>query len=91
MKICVQSVDYKLWRIIMNGSRIPMKRLDAGEVAKLEDEWDENNIKQAELNAKVMNLLCCALDPSEFNRISNCTSAKEIWDTLELPMRAHIK
>ena len=31
-----------------------------------------------------MNLLFCSLDPSEFNRISNCLSAKEIWDTLEV-------
>ena len=31
-----------------------------------------------------MNLLYCALSTSEFNRISTCTSAKEIWDKLEV-------
>ena len=41
-------------------------------------------MKKAELNAKAMNLLYCALDPNEFNRISTCNSAKEIWDRLEV-------
>ena len=31
-----------------------------------------------------MNVLYCALDASEFNRISVCPSVKEIWDTLEV-------
>ena len=35
-------------------------------------------------NAKAMNILYCALDPNEFNRISSCESAKEIWDRLEV-------
>ena len=51
---------------------------------KLEDDWDEQDIKKIELNAKAMNLLYCALDPTEFNRVSTCSSAKEIWDTLEV-------
>ena len=38
----------------------------------------------AQLNAKAMNVLYYALDANEFNRISVCTSAKEIWDTLEV-------
>ena len=37
-----------------------------------------------ESNAKVMNILYCTLDPNEFNRISTCKSAKEIWDRLEV-------
>ncbi|XP_073103314.1 uncharacterized protein [Elaeis guineensis] len=31
-----------------------------------------------------MNVLYCALDASEFNRISTCASAKEIWNRLEV-------
>ena len=38
----------------------------------------------AQLNAKVMNVLYCALDVNEFNRISTCMSAKKIWDRLEV-------
>ena len=38
----------------------------------------------AQLNDKAMNLLYCALDAQEFNKISSCISAKEIWDKLEV-------
>ena len=51
---------------------------------KPEEDWNEQDIKKIELNAKAMNLLYCALDPNEFNRVSTCSSAKEIWDTLEV-------
>ena len=35
-------------------------------------------------NAKAMNILYCALDPNEYNRISTCELAKNIWDRLEV-------
>ena len=31
-----------------------------------------------------MNILYCALDPNEFNRIFTCELVKEIWDKLEV-------
>jgi len=31
-----------------------------------------------------MNILHCALDVNEYNRIFCCESAKEIWDRLEV-------
>ena len=34
-------------------------------------------------NSKAMNVLNCALDLNEYNRISTCESTKEIWDRLE--------
>ena len=36
----------------------------------------------ATLNVKAMNALHCGLTPNEFNRISTCTTAFEIWDKL---------
>ena len=53
-------------------------------IPKPECEWDEYDERMAQLNAKAMNLLYCALSASEFNRISTCTFAKEIWDRLEI-------
>ena len=54
------------------------------ESTKPEKEWDEVDKKLAQLNAKAMNVLYCVLDANEFNRISTCASAKEIWDRLEV-------
>lgn len=84
MKIYVQSVDYELWRIIMNGPKIPTKRINTVEVAKSESEWNDDDLKIMQANAKAINVLYYALDTLEFNRISSCESAKEIWNKLEL-------
>ena len=37
-----------------------------------------------EINARAMNTLFCALFAEEFNRVSTCKTAKEIWDKLEV-------
>ena len=50
---------------------------------KQENEWNENDVKFIELNYKVINFLYCAFDSKEFDRISNCNLAKEIWEKLE--------
>ena len=84
MRIYVQSIDYNIWRTIIKGPYLPTIMVNSIASLKPEEDWDEQDIKNIELNAKAMNLLYCALDPNEFNRISTCSSVKEIWDTLEV-------
>ena len=84
MKIFIQALDYDMWSIIVNGPHTPTKIIDGEESTKSEREWDEVDKKLAQLNAKAMNVLYCSLDANEFNRISTCASAKEIWDRLEV-------
>src|SRR4051812_43957600 len=40
--------------------------------------------KLMQTNAKAMNALFCALERNEFNRVSNCKTAYEIWHILEV-------
>ena len=40
--------------------------------------------KYFSLNAKAMNALFCALDKNEFNQISTCETAFDIWRILEI-------
>ena len=84
IKIFIQILDYDMWSIIVNGSHIPTKLIDGMSLPKPEGEWNEFNKKMAQLNAKAMNILYCALEANEFSRISTCNSAKEIWDRLEV-------
>ena len=70
MKIFIQSHDYDLWKIIINGSHIP-KALK------------EHDKKMAQLNAKAMNILYCSLELNVFNAISSYISAKHVWEKLE--------
>lgn len=83
MKMFVIDQDLELWDIIVKGPRVPMKDgSDGTRVAKSEDEFSQTDLEQVAKNYRAMNLLYCGLDANEFNRITSCKSAKEIWDKL---------
>uniref|UniRef100_A0A2N9FGB8 CCHC-type domain-containing protein n=1 Tax=Fagus sylvatica TaxID=28930 RepID=A0A2N9FGB8_FAGSY len=84
MIMYIKGQDYHVWRIIANGPHIPTKTVEGATLVKLESEWNETDVKLIELNCKAMSTLYCALDPIEYNRVSGCDSAKEIWDKLEV-------
>ena len=84
MRIFIQLNDYVCWDIIENGPTIPTKIIEKGKVPKPKNEWTPMDIKDVQNNAKAMHTLYCALDVNEFNRISGCETAKEIWDKLEI-------
>jgi len=84
MRIFIQALDYEAWKIIRDGPYIPTKIVNETKVSKSEEEWDERDSRLIQLNAKAINMLYCALDANEFNRISACESAKEMWDKLEV-------
>jgi hypothetical protein len=83
MTTYIKAQDYLIWKIIVNGPHVPTKIVEEQEIPKQETEWDENDVKLIELNYKAMNCLYCAFDSKEFDEISSCNSAKEIWKRLE--------
>ena len=84
MKIFIQSTDYDLWKIVAYGPIIPTKKSGEVIIHKVEDEWSNIDKHNIEKNFKAMNLLLCAITPSEYDCVSACESAKEIWDKLEM-------
>ncbi|XP_059668838.1 uncharacterized protein LOC132313921 [Cornus florida] len=80
----LQSVDYQIWLVILNGPFVPMKEVDKKMIPKEESERDTNDYKLISLNAKAKVNLNCAISPSEYNRVSTCTTAKEIWEKLQI-------
>ena len=86
MSIFMQSYDYKMWDVVLDGPYVPMKT-KMGSVdlkPKLRSEWSESKIKKVQINFKAINTLHCALNPTKFNRISICKMAKKIWDKLKV-------
>ena len=75
MRVFLISLNLDLWNIIENGFQLPSKPMN---------EWSVLEKKNFSLNAKAMNALFCALDKNEFNRISTCETAFDIWRTLEI-------
>jgi hypothetical protein len=79
----IKAQNYHIWKIIVNGPHVPTKIVEEQDIPKQENEWDENDVKFIELNYKAMNCLYCAFNSKEFDEISSCNSAKEIWEKLE--------
>ncbi|VFQ79963.1 unnamed protein product [Cuscuta campestris] len=61
-----------------------MKKVGDKLIPKTEDEFDVEDIKKVENYAKAINMLYCAVNPDDYRKISCCSTAKEIWDKLEV-------
>ena len=85
MKNYIQADDYELWMLIKNGPLIPKKATEDGKIIpKKPEEFNAEDFKMMEKNAKTKKLLYFGLGPLEYTRISECESAKDIWDALAL-------
>ena len=79
--------DSELWDIVLDGPFISMMEERDGEktslVPKPRQKYDESDRKKIKKGYKAKTLLVCRIGPDEFNRVSSCESAKEIWDCLQ--------
>ncbi|GAV66635.1 LOW QUALITY PROTEIN: zf-CCHC domain-containing protein/DUF4219 domain-containing protein/UBN2 domain-containing protein, partial [Cephalotus follicularis] len=85
MTIFIQSLDYNLWDLIVDRPNLPTITLENGDVvSKPRNPYDDNDRKRVQINAKAKHIIICAINSNDFNRISSCISAKEMWDRLEV-------
>ena len=84
MRIFIQSTDYAIWKIIVNGSEVPRKIIEGQQVPKTKEEWNAEVLKKVELNAKAINMMHRAISFEKYRKISRCKIAKEMWDKLEI-------
>ncbi|VFQ66895.1 unnamed protein product [Cuscuta campestris] len=84
MRIYIRSTNFQLWLVIKNGEEVPMKKVGDKLIPKTEDEFDAEDIKKVENYAKAINMLYCAVNPDDYRKISCCSTAKEMWDKLEV-------
>ena len=71
MKIFLQCIDLDILDVVVKEFKIP------------ERPYTDITRASMALNVKAMNALHYSLSPSEFDRISMCRTAYEIWSTLE--------
>jgi len=83
MKIFVKSIDPGIWDSIENGPFIPKLKKNGSFIKKPWSQWTNEECKMAKLDYTVQNIIAYSLDSNEFFRISECKSAKEMWDTLK--------
>ncbi|MQL77002.1 hypothetical protein Taro_009387 [Colocasia esculenta] len=75
MEYFLQGLDYQIWSIVEEGDLL---------VTNERDKWTEDDKKKISLNCKAKSILCYALSKKEFNRISACKSAMEMWEKLRI-------
>ncbi|MQM03349.1 hypothetical protein Taro_036129 [Colocasia esculenta] len=75
MEYFLQSYDYQIWSIVEEGDLL---------VTNQKNQWIDDDRKKISFNCKAKSILCCALSKKEFNRISACKMAKDMWETLKL-------
>ncbi|XP_049389484.1 uncharacterized protein LOC125853776 [Solanum stenotomum] len=78
--------DSELWDIVLDGPFIPTKEVNEGEITRVipntRQQYDEAERKKIEKSYKAKKLLVCGIGAEEYNCISACESANEIWDCL---------
>ena len=75
MRIYMQANGFDIWNITQTEYLIPTTEFSS---------WSTTQKIDATSNAKAMNILFCALDRNEFNRVSMCSTAYQIWRTLKI-------
>ncbi|XP_070050225.1 uncharacterized protein [Nicotiana tomentosiformis] len=81
----IMAEDSELWDVLCDGPFIPTKT--SGDpvvtVPKTRKEFNDVYRKAIEKNFRAKKILVCGIGPDEYNRISACQSAKEIWEALQ--------
>ncbi|XP_070058115.1 uncharacterized protein [Nicotiana tomentosiformis] len=82
----IMAEDSELRDVICDGPFVPMKtiREPTMSVPKTRKEYNDADRKAIEKNVRDKNILVCGIGPDEYNRISACQSAKEIWEALQI-------
>ena len=75
MKIYLQSISLETWNMTQTEYTEPTTDFA---------QWTTVQREVAQNNSKAMNILFCSLDRNEFNRVSVCKTAYEIWKTLQV-------
>nr|XP_009779490.1 PREDICTED: uncharacterized protein LOC104228675 [Nicotiana sylvestris] len=81
----IMTEDSELWDVICDGPFVPMKAVGEGTktVSKTRKEYNGADRKVVEKNLKAKKIVVCGIGPDEYNRISTCEYAKEIWEALQ--------
>jgi len=84
MRIFIESIDRGVWDAIVNGPYVPKLLIDNVYVDNPWCDWTSEESKKAQCDSVTKNIITSSLNLDEFFKVSQCTSAKEMWDILEV-------
>ncbi|OMO99272.1 CCAAT-binding transcription factor, subunit B [Corchorus capsularis] len=84
MSVNMRAHDYEMWMVTIKGPFTTIEKDKNGnEVEKDSENWTQEYIRKVQANFKAINTIHYALNATEYNRISTCETAKQIWDKLQ--------
>ncbi|XP_068498417.1 uncharacterized protein [Phaseolus vulgaris] len=84
MKIFVEFLYKGIWDAIENSHFIPKLEKDGVFIEKPWSQWSDAENKRAKFDCIAKNIITFSLNSDDFFRVSQCGSAKEMWDILEV-------
>lgn len=82
----IMAENSELMNVILHDPHVPMRELKEEEVTRLvpknRREYNEDDCKKIEKNYNAKKLLVPGIGLDEYNRVSECEPAKDIWDCL---------
>ena len=84
MRIFIESIDRGVRDAIVNGPYVPKMLIDNVYVDKPWCDWIGDESRKAQYASVAKNIITSSLNLDEFFKVSQCTSAKEMWDVLEV-------
>ncbi|XP_047258892.1 uncharacterized protein LOC124891127 [Capsicum annuum] len=82
MEMFIQGEYYELLESITVGPTIQIKLEDGQQFKKVRSEFIADDLAVLRKNASAKNILVCRLGLAEYNKVSTCITAKQIWYAL---------
>ncbi|GKU89634.1 hypothetical protein SLEP1_g3748 [Rubroshorea leprosula] len=82
MKAYMLANEPKAWVVTLKGPYVPMKVVGESEVPKEKVEWNDEDLGKIMINNKAINMLQCALNPTEFHRMKPEESIQDMYTRL---------
>ena len=83
MELYLDCDSIKLWDIVRKGWKPPKATVNGIETIVERDEWSAIQQEGNQKNKKAMITLVSSMSREEGEKLQHCTSAKEMWQTLE--------
>ncbi|KAL2325895.1 hypothetical protein Fmac_024953 [Flemingia macrophylla] len=71
MKIFMESVHRSIWQSVVTDYKVPIRIVNGKEIEKSFEDWDRNEIRRAENDAKALNIIHSALNTWELIKVTH--------------------
>ncbi|XP_073224882.1 uncharacterized protein [Cicer arietinum] len=84
MLIFLDACSLDILEAVIDGPYVPtIAGTGDSSIQKPRSDWSEDDKKKVGYNTKAKKIITFVLSADEFFRVSNCKTAKEMWDTLQ--------